>query len=134
MRYLLDVNALIALGISRHEFRSRMSKWIASLSADGIPELATCSIAELGFVRIVSQIPSYNVTFEQAKTQLDTLRASTAYSFLFLDDDHDISKLPSWVKTARQTTDGHLLELAKENGYQLATFDGNIPGAFLIPK
>ncbi len=134
MRYFLDVNALIALGISRHEFRGRVRTWIASLSANGIPELATCSITELGFVRIVSQIAAYNVTFDQAKMQLDILKASTAHRFSFLNDDHDISKLPSWVKTAKQTTDGHLLELANANGCKLATFDENIPGAFVIPN
>lgn len=133
MRYLLDVNALIALGISRHEFRSRVRTWIASLSASGIPNLSTCSITELGFVRIVSQIAAYNVTVEQAKTQLDILKASNAYSFSFINDDHDVSKLPSWVQSAKHTTDGRLLELAKANCCQLATFDENIPGAFVIP-
>ena len=133
MRYLLDVNVLIALGITRHEFHGRIRIWIASLSAGGVPELSTCSISELGFVRIVSHIVAYNVTLEQAKTQLDILKASAAYSFSFLNDDHDVSKLPLWVKSAKHTTDGHLLELAKANGYTLATFDENIPGAFLIP-
>lgn len=76
MRYLLDVNALIALGITRHEFRDRVRDWVASLSANGTPELATCSITELGFVRIVSQIPAYRVTLEQPKSQLSMLNAS----------------------------------------------------------
>lgn len=70
MRYLLDVNVLIALGITRHEFRDRVRIWVASLAAKGTPELATCSITELGFLRIASQVPAYNVTLEQAKTQL----------------------------------------------------------------
>jgi len=133
MRYLLDVNALIALGITRHEFHGRARDWLASLSADGMPKLATCSISELGFVRIVSQIAAYNVTLEQAKTQLDILKASAAYSFAFLNDDQDVSKLPQWVKSAKHTTDGHLLELAKANRFVLATFDERIPGAFVIP-
>lgn len=134
MRYLLDVNALIALGITRHEFRDRVRNWIASPAVDGRPELATCSITELGFLRVVSQIPAYNVSIEQAKLLLSMLKASQDYDFKFLVDDSDSSKLPSWVKSSKQTTDGHLVELAKSKGCVLATLDGKIPGAFLIPE
>ncbi len=133
MRYLLDVNALIALGITRHEFRDRVRNWIASLAVDRIPELATCSITELGFVRIVSQIPAYNVTLEQAKTQLSMLKALTAFDVRFLVDDNDVSKLPLWVKSPKHTTDGHLTELASSKGCVLATLDEGIPDAYLIP-
>jgi hypothetical protein len=38
-----------------------------------------------------------------------------------------------WVKTVKQTTDGHLAQLAKANGAILATLDRGIPGAFHIP-
>jgi hypothetical protein len=50
-----------------------------------------------------------------------------------LHDGNDIAALPVWVKTPAQTTDGHLLQLAKTNGAILATLDRGIPGAFLIP-
>ncbi len=133
MRYLLDVNALIALGITRHQFRHRVQTWLTSLAANEIPQLATCSITELGFLRIVSQIPAYNVTVEQAKTLLSLLKASQEYDFKFLADSHDASKLPLWVTAAKHTTDGHLAELAKAHGCILATLDENIPGAFVIP-
>lgn len=134
MRYLLDVNALIALGITRHEFRDRVRNWIALLAVAGRPELATCSITELGFVRIVSQIPAFNVSVEQAKSLLSMLKAVQDYDFRFLGDTNDSSKLPAWVKSSKQTTDGHLVDLAKANGCVLATFDEKIPGAFLIPQ
>lgn len=134
MRYLLDVNVLIALGITRHQFRDRVRTWAASLVVKGTPELATCSITELGFLRIVSQVPAYNVTLEQAKTQLSMLKDSSTYDLLFIVDENDVSRLPAWVKSAKQTTDGHLAELAASNGCVLATLDENIPGAFVIPK
>jgi len=38
------------------------------------------------------------------------------------------------VKSSKQTTDGHLLQLAATNGAVLATLDHNIPGAYVIPK
>ena len=51
----------------------------------------------------------------------------------FIADGNDISNLPAWVKTPKQTTDGHLLELAATQGAELATLDRAIPGACLIP-
>jgi len=44
--YLLDVNALLALGLHEHEFHARLARWVAALgTADG---LTTCAITELG--------------------------------------------------------------------------------------
>jgi hypothetical protein len=37
------------------------------------------------------------------------------------------------VTKSTQTTDGHLLELARTHQAQLATLDTGIPGALLIP-
>lgn len=133
MRYLLDVNALIALGITRHQFHDRVTTWLSSLAADGIPKLATCSITELGFVRIVSQVSAYNVTLEQAKTQLSRLKEVDRYDITFLPDGNDVSKLPTWVSTSKQTTDGHLVGLATRQKCLLATLDEGIPDAFVIP-
>ena len=53
--------------------------------------------------------------------------------FRFFADDHDIARLPSWVKMWRQTTDGHLAELARAHDSALATLDERIPSAFVIP-
>jgi uncharacterized protein len=130
MRYLLDVNALVALGFIRHEFHDRVTAWI---NAQRFPALATCSITELGFVRVLSQAPQYGFTVAQARSLLLRLKKSDLVSITFIPDDCDISHLPAWVKSPRQTTDGHLAELAKTNGAVLATLDGKIPGAYLIP-
>ena len=133
MRYLLDVNALIALGITRHEFHDRVLTWLSSLASDGTPKLATCSITELGFVRIVSQVSAYNVTLEQAKTELSGLKGSETYDIVFLADGNDVSRLPAWVSLSKQTTDGHLVGLAAQQKCVLATLDEGIPDAFVIP-
>jgi predicted nucleic acid-binding protein len=53
--------------------------------------------------------------------------------FEFIADDHDISRPPLWVKSGRQTSDGHLAELAKAHDSALATLDERIPSAFVIP-
>jgi len=93
----------------------------------------TCSITELGFARIIAQTPNYGFTVQQAKTLLVSLKADSGLPFTFLADGNDISLLPAWVKTPKQTTDGHLVQLASANGAVLATLDEGIPGAFVIP-
>jgi uncharacterized protein len=130
VKYLLDVNALVALGFSHHEFHDRVAAW---LDAQKFPPLATCSITELGFVRVLAQVPAYGFTVIQARTLLLRLKKSKIVTFTFLADGHDISHLPSWVKTPKRTTDGHLLELASANVAVLATLDEKIPGAYSIP-
>jgi predicted nucleic acid-binding protein len=106
---------------------------VHTLAARGVPELATCSITELGFVRVLAQAPQYGFTVAHARSLLLRLKTGNALKFTFIPDDHDISHIPAWVKTAKQTTDGHLAQLAKAKGAVLATLDGKIPGAYLIP-
>jgi uncharacterized protein len=130
MRYLLDVNALVALGFVNHEFHDRVASWVR---AQQFPVLATCSITELGFIRILAHAPAYGLTVAQARTLLLRLKESNLSRFTFISDDHDVSHLPSWVKMPKQTTDGHLAKLASANGGVLATLDRKIPGAYLIP-
>jgi uncharacterized protein len=133
MKYLLDVNALVALGVEKHLFHERVALWVGTLAEKGIPELATCSITELGFVRVLSQARQYGFTFPDARALLLRLRAATDLNFALIPDNHDLSYLPNWVGHPAQLTDGHLAELAKTNGAVLATLDRKIPGAYLIP-
>jgi len=130
MKYLLDVNALLAFGIFHHVFHTRATAWTGRLHGS---ELLTCSITELGFVRVAAQATAYGFTVAQAQTVLSSLKTQNKPQFKFISDAVEIARLPSWVKTPNQTTDGHLLQLAKASGAALATFDRGIPGAFLIP-
>ncbi|MGH9698043.1 MAG: PIN domain-containing protein [Candidatus Acidiferrales bacterium] len=134
MKYLLDVNALLALGVLDHEFHGRVAAWVARLARKGTPELATCSITELGFVRVLGQTQQYRFSLAEARELLLRLKRDGWIRCTFLSDDHDISRLPKWVRSPKQTTDGHLLELAKANKALLATLDRKIPGAFVIPE
>jgi uncharacterized protein len=130
MIYLLDVNALVALGFAPHEFHRRVASWLGSRDMS----LATCAITELGFVRVLAQASNYSLTVAQACELLQSLKSARDFRFTFIPDNHDISHLPRWVKTAKQITDGHLSNLAKSNGAVLATLDEKIPSSFLIPK
>lgn len=131
MIYLLDVNALVALGFMNHEFHDRMAAWIQSQNS---PRLASCSITELGFVRVLAQAPAYGFTVTQARTLLLRLKGTRTSPLEFLADEHDVSYLPTWVRTPKQITDGHLGKLASANSAVMATLDESIPGSYLIPK
>jgi len=131
MTYLLDVNALVALGFANHEFHGRVATWVRSLSN---PKFATCSITELGFLRVLAQAPAYGLTVAQARTLLLRMKNAGAFRSNFVADDHELTHLPTWVKNPRQITDGHLAELARAKGGALATLDRRIPRAFLIPE
>jgi predicted nucleic acid-binding protein len=131
MIYLLDVNALVALGFMNHEFHHRVASWVQSHDS---PNLASCSITELGFVRVLAQAPAYGFTVAQARTLLLRLKQARASRLAFIPDEHDVSHLPGWVRAPKQITDGHLGKLASANGAVLATLDENIPGSYLIPR
>ena len=130
MIYLLDVNALVALGFLNHEFHPRVASWIRSHNR---PNLASCSITELGFVRVLAQAAAYGFTVGQARALLLRLKEAPSPSLTFIPDEHDVSHLPAWVTAPKQITDGHLGKLANANGAVLATLDENIPESYLIP-
>jgi predicted nucleic acid-binding protein len=131
MTYLFDVNALLALGFLQHEFSNRLATWIKSQSPITV---ATCATTEMAFLRVLSSTTRYGVSLEQARSLLLMLKRGNPLSCMFLPDDQDASQLPSWVRTGKNVTDGHLLQLAASRSILLATFDEKIPGAFLIPR
>ncbi len=131
MKYLLDVNALIAYGFRRHGLHVEVASWMRSCGAD---RFLTCSITELGFVRILGNARTYGMNVALARDLLLQLKRSTALTLEFMADGNDVSFLPPWAREFTQTTDGHLVQLARTNGTLLATLDKGIPGAFLIPS
>jgi predicted nucleic acid-binding protein len=131
MTYLFDVNALLALGFLQHEFSNRLAVWIRSQPTVTV---ATCSITELGFLRILSSVPNYGISLQHARSMLAVLKSGNSLPCVFIPDVQDANRLPSWVKTSGQVTDGHLLQLAAAHSMSLATFDEKIPGAFVIPR
>jgi uncharacterized protein len=131
--YLLDVSALVALGVFEHEFHERLTTWVNSLDPEKI-ELATCPLSEIGFIRVVAQVPSYRLSISEAVDLVRRMKATSPLKFTFITDDHDCTHLPDWVNTPKQLPYGHLVGLAKGNGAVLATLDGKIRSAFLIPE
>jgi hypothetical protein len=106
---LLDVNVLLAFGVRQHLLlHRRVSGWV---QAGQFSILMTCSITELGFVRIASK--AYGMNVEQASALLSFMKAETRFPTQFLADDQDATRFPSWVKDSGQTTDGHLVQLPR---------------------
>lgn len=126
MSHLLDVNALIAMGYKKHEFHRRVTLWAKGKN------LLTCSISEIGFVRVLSGLPEADATTALCRQPFAQMKAD--WKLQLLPDHRAAETLPDWVRSPRQVTDGHLLDLAQANTAQLATTDAGIPGAFLIPK
>jgi hypothetical protein len=129
--WLLDVNALIAALVAAHEHHGRVAAWLGTLPADD--RLATCSITELGFVRVLHQAPHLRVPVKDSLRLLERFRHNRSRPVVQIADDRSAIHLPRWVKSARHVTDGHLAALAAHHGGRLATLDAGIPKAVVIP-
>ncbi len=131
--YLLDINVLLAMGFDDHPLHQRAHAWVDDLQAsDPPPCFATCSITELGFVRIAAGSAKLAQDVTAARFALDKLKAK--WPFIFLSDPFGADRLPEWVQRDKHVTDGHLLQLATAHRMPFATLDARIPGALLIPE
>ena len=133
MTYLLDVNVLLAYHYSAHVFHRRALDWMTSLESRGdLSRFASCSIVDLGFIRIASGKSSLAANVAAARADLRRVKAQLALTLV--GDELHGDQLPEWVTKHSQTTDGHLLELAERHKMRFATLDSGNPGAFLIPE
>ncbi|MDX2186229.1 MAG: PIN domain-containing protein [Opitutaceae bacterium] len=130
MRFLLDVNALIALAHTDHEAHSTTTKWFAR-TAQHAEVFFTCAITELGFARVSVQA-RLEPDVDAAKRTLGELRKSSSVPFKIVGDDIGIEMLPTAIRGHSSITDAHLILLAKKYGAKLATLDTGIEGAELI--
>ncbi len=92
MKYLLDVNALIAFGVTQHQFHERVVDWIRSQRGS---TFLTSSVTEIGFVRVVASVALYDLKVSQARELLLGMKANVAQALTFLLDADDISALPA---------------------------------------
>jgi toxin-antitoxin system PIN domain toxin len=124
---LLDLNILTALLWPAHEHHDAAHRWFSSR---GNARWATCSLTQLGFVRIVS-----NPAFSR-----DALSPADAVALLRDNMNHpghefwiDSLQLAAAVEAVegslrgyRQVTDAYLLALASRRKGILATFDRSL--------
>lgn len=133
MRYLLDVNLLVAWGWADHADHNRVAGWIGQMKRVRSAKLCTSPIPELGFVRVSVQRTGGRVSPAEAGRTLGGMLASLGAHHVFLPDDQSATDWPDWCRGAGQTTDAHLVSLAAKHQARLATLDTAIPDAFVIP-
>lgn len=123
MKYLLDVNALIAW---RHATAHGHAAFHAWAKAEGFAAMSTCAHTELGFLRVSMQV--FRLTLTEAQAALADMK-KTAGGFVAAAPS---PRLAPWATMAAKTSDAYLVQLAASAGLLLATFDAAIPGARLI--
>lgn len=116
MIWLLEVNLILASRWTTHGEHFAAKAWV-----DSVGEFHTCAITELGFVRI-SLSAAYQATWDEAQEALKKLHARPGHRFLADDVDGTASPPTSY----NDTTDAHLVTLAKRYGLKLATLDATL--------
>jgi predicted nucleic acid-binding protein len=114
--WLLDVNMILASRWTTHRDRLAAKAWM-----DSLREFHTCAITELGFIRI-SLSSAYQATWDEAQQALAKLHARSGYRFL--PDDVNGAAAPQ--TSFRDTTDAHLIALARHHALKLATLDSSL--------
>lgn len=127
MSYLLDANALIALGWPAHEHHERMIRWFRTHARHG---WATCALTQAAFVRIISQ-PAFAGRAIDVSDVAELLLRNTAdprHRLLPLDFGFEqvLGCCAGGLRGHRQVTDAWLLTLAVRNEVKLVTFDSGI--------
>lgn len=127
IRYLLDVNVLIALIDPAHVQHDHAHEWFAST---GKQAWATCPLTENGVLRIVGHTRYTNSPGTPAAVAeiMMSLRSLPGHEFWpdslsLLDGEHvDGARLSD----SGQVTDTYLLALARAHRGRLATFDRHL--------
>jgi hypothetical protein len=118
MSWLLDVNLLLASRWTTHHDHLAAKAWI-----DSVDKFYTTAIVELGFVRI-SLSGAYRASWDETQETLKKLHERPGHQFLA----DDVDGIASPETSSQDTTDAHLVTLAKRHGLKLATLDGTLLG------
>jgi len=119
MKYLLDVNALLAAILAIHSRHQAADLWLRRKS------LATCPLSELGFLRISTNPKAYNLSMAIARQALDAFVKAHKVEFV----PADLPAIESGAHQSEAVTDSYLAELAARRGMKLATLDTGIAHA-----
>jgi hypothetical protein len=124
---LLDLNVLTALLWPAHEHHDVAHEWF---DRRGRQRWATCSLTQLGFVRLVSN-PAFSrdaLTPAAAMTLLSQNIVHPLHEFWpeKLDVPRTLEGLESRLQGYRQLTDAYLLAVANGRKGVLATFDRGV--------
>jgi toxin-antitoxin system PIN domain toxin len=116
MKYLLDVNVLIAAVWTDHAHHAAVDTWIEGRS------LATCPLSELGFLRISTHPKGLGATMKDARKLLEEFIATHEVEFV----GADLPALTSRAGKSEEVTDCYLADLAGSKNLKLATLDRDL--------
>lgn len=121
---LPDVNVLVAAMWPEHVMHAAAARWLDEHADAG---WATCSITELGFIRVSSNRRAVGDAVLPAAAAAALRELRVVGDHRFWEDDVQPSAADSpligRIVGHRQTTDAHLVELARRHGGYLASFD-----------
>ena len=134
MSFLLDVDALIALGWPSHEHHGRMRAWFKGYARQG---WSTTALTQAAFVRITSQ-PAFSTRAISISESAEVLLLNTAHpKHRFLPLDFGIEQVlgscTGGLRGHRQITDAWLLTLAIRHAARLVTFDTGLAQLLATP-
>lgn len=134
MSWLLDANALIALGWPAHEHHDAVREWFRRHARQG---WATCALTQAAFVRIVSQ-PAFSGRAISIAEVSELLLRNTAHpQHRLLELDFGFEQVAGCCSGGllghRQITDAWLLTLAARHQCRLVTFDTGVSALLATP-
>ncbi len=129
MKYLLDVNVLVAALWTGHVHHDQVHRWIEHLAASDTA--MTCGLTEAGYLRVIHA--AYEVPMAEARSVLKDFKQRAGLGYL-LELPSPVEVLPAWARSHKQVTDAYLAGVAAQAGAKLVTLDRGIPGAKRLPS
>ena len=122
VKYLVDVNVLIALTDEEHVHHKRAMRWF---DASGHRDWGVCAFSEAGFLRVVANPKAGSRSVGEATELLARLRKHRGYRFWPMVEGWATLAAPfrERVFGHQQITDAYLLGLAVREGGVLVTMD-----------
>jgi uncharacterized protein len=122
LKYLLDVNVLIALTGEGHEHHPVATKWF---DTSGHRDWGVCAFTEAGFLRVATNARLGWLSVEEASWVLARLSQRAGYRFWPIVEGWAALAEPfsQRVHGHQQITDAYLLGLAIKEGGVLVTLD-----------
>ncbi len=122
MKYLLDVNVLLAALWQNHPHHELVYDWLEE------KKIVVCPLVELGCLRISSQPKVFNAPMAKARSLL--LAFLTERNVHRIADD--LPALETHPKKSDEVTDTYLAALAEKHGLKFATLDVGIKHASVV--
>jgi toxin-antitoxin system PIN domain toxin len=113
VKYLLDVNVLLAAIWENHPQHAKAFAWLPGKN------VVLCPLSELGFLRISTNKKAINAPMVKARELLGCFAAERTAERI----PDDLAPLSSNPKHSEDVTDVYLADLAARHGAILATFD-----------